>query len=92
MPTTAKRKAHQDADALRGLGPRIRALRDYYGWSQQELADRVGVSKGAVSLWENGLVQSMKINHLFRLADVFNVDIYRLTYGKDAPGNGGKSP
>lgn len=33
----------------------IKALRDYAGWSQQELADRLGVRQQTVSDWELGI-------------------------------------
>lgn len=36
------------------LGLAIRAARDVKGWSQTELAERVGVGQTAVSQWEKG--------------------------------------
>ena len=36
------------------LGQRIQQLRKAKGFSQEELADRVGVSRQAVSKWESG--------------------------------------
>jgi transcriptional regulator with XRE-family HTH domain len=40
---------------LESLGRRIAALRNELGWTQQELADRLGVSRAAVSHLESGL-------------------------------------
>lgn len=37
-----------------GIAARLVALRERMGWSQDELAHAVGVSKSAVSLWESG--------------------------------------
>ena len=36
------------------IGERIRAAREALGMSQQELGDAIGVTKAAVSFWENG--------------------------------------
>jgi transcriptional regulator with XRE-family HTH domain len=43
------------ADPPESLGRRIAALRSQLGWTQQELADRLGVSRAAVSHLEAGL-------------------------------------
>lgn len=40
------------------LGQRIQQLRKAKGFSQEELADRVGVSRQAVSKWESGVSHS----------------------------------
>lgn len=38
-----------------GFGAWVRSLRrDYLGWTQQEVADAIGVSKVSVSHWERG--------------------------------------
>ena len=36
------------------LGEKIAQLRRKNGWSQEELADKMGVSRQAVSKWESG--------------------------------------
>lgn len=50
-------------------GENIKKARENKGWSQKELADRLGVSQGAVSSWENGRVaphalQISKLNEM----------------------------
>lgn len=40
------------------LGGRIAAFRKAKGWTQEQLADRVGVSAPAVSKWETGVSHS----------------------------------
>lgn len=51
---------------------RIRELRKARGYSQVELAEKIGVSKQAISNWENDNIQP-SIEMLIRLADVFGV-------------------
>ena len=54
------------------LGQRIYELRLAFGWSQVELAKRLGVAKQTVSNWENENIQP-SIEMLMRLAKLFNV-------------------
>lgn len=54
------------------LGQRICELRLAFGWSQVELAKRLGVAKQTVSNWENENIQP-SIEMLVRLAKLFNV-------------------
>lgn len=54
------------------LGQRISELRTSLGWSQVELAKRLGVAKQTVSNWENENIQP-SIEMLVRLARLFNV-------------------
>jgi transcriptional regulator with XRE-family HTH domain len=43
-----------DSAFLQALGQRIRALRKEKGWSQQDLAYRIGMEKSNLSVIENG--------------------------------------
>lgn len=54
------------------LGIRINDLRRCRGWSQVELANRLGISKQTVSNWENDNIQP-SIEMLVRLAKLFDV-------------------
>ena len=54
------------------LGLRISELRLALGWSQVDLAKRLGVTKQTVSNWENENIQP-SIEMLVRLAKLFNV-------------------
>lgn len=54
------------------LGQRIFETRTAYGWTQVELAKRIGVAKQTVSNWENENIQP-SIDMLVRLAKLFNV-------------------
>ena len=53
-------------------GERIRALRESRCMSQEQLAERLGVSKNSISRYENGQME-MRIGMLYCLADVFGV-------------------
>lgn len=54
------------------LGQKIGALRKEKGWTQEELAERLGVSPQAVSKWEND-VSCPDIMLLPEIARLFNV-------------------
>ncbi|MCD8207594.1 MAG: helix-turn-helix domain-containing protein [Bacteroidales bacterium] len=43
-----------DAIALNDIGSLIRQLRERKGWTQQQLADTLWVSRQTISGWENG--------------------------------------
>ena len=54
------------------LNERIRELRTAIGFSQVELAEKLGVSKQSVSNWENDNIQP-SIEMLIKIAHTFNV-------------------
>ncbi len=54
------------------LGQRITEMRTAFGWSQVELAKRLGVAKQTVSNWENENIQP-SIEMLIRLSKLFGV-------------------
>lgn len=58
------------------LAPAIRRARDEAGWTQSELAGRLGVSQATVSFWENGIEQP-RLEHVIRLALEFPALIER---------------
>src|SRR5690606_36659786 len=51
-------------------GERIKKLRRDMNWTQDQMADAVGVSRGAISQWENDMVDYIKPQNLFKLARV----------------------
>lgn len=69
------------------IGSRIRATRKDRGLTQDELADKVGVSRSAVAQWETGRTGQITGN-LSRIAGVLEVNVEYLMYGDDkrAPG------
>lgn len=56
---------------------RIAEFRETKGWTQEELADKLGVSKSLVSLWEGGHRQ-IKMPMAKQLSETLNVDINQL--------------
>ena len=54
------------------FGERVKELRNNQGWTQQELGNRLGVSKQSVSNWENGNIMP-SIDLLVKLSDLFQV-------------------
>ncbi len=60
------------------FGKTLRELRMEFGVGQEELAKKIHVSKGIISLWENGLREPVMSN-LIALADFFDVSIDYLT-------------
>jgi len=72
MPTT-----------IETMGDRIRILRQARGLTQQQLANDVGVSKSAVSQWEDGSVANIKLQTFLRLLDVLKTDAEYLIFGPD---------
>ena len=63
------------------IGERISQLRQDNHISQLQLADALGISRQAVSKWENDQTSPDTIN-LIRLADVLNTEVEYLATGK----------
>lgn len=56
------------------FGKNLRTLRESAGIGQVKLAADLGVSKGIISLWENGK-REPTLSSLFALAQYFDVSI-----------------
>ena len=56
-----------------GLAYQIRALRDKYGWTQEELAGKTGKAQETISQWENPDYGSYTLKTLRTLASAFDV-------------------
>jgi len=55
----------------------IRKLRLEKGYTQKELADKLGISESAVSLIENGK-RKLKLETAIKLAEIFGVSLDEL--------------
>ena len=60
----------------------IKDLRKKNNMTQDELAERLNVTRQAVSSWENGKTQP-DIETLTQLAEAFDVSVERIIYGKE---------
>lgn len=57
------------------LALQIRVLREQRGWSQEELASRMGTSQSAVARYEDADYGRMTVNTLLRLREAFDVGL-----------------
>jgi transcriptional regulator with XRE-family HTH domain len=64
-------------------GQRIRELRTAAEESQEALAEAAGVTKGAVSQWENGTVKTIRPENLFAVADHYRVEARWIVTGEE---------
>lgn len=73
------------------IGARIREVRRERGITQDELSERVGVSRSAVAQWETGRAGQVTGN-LSRIADALEVTVEYLMFGQDkrSPGEAHK--
>jgi transcriptional regulator with XRE-family HTH domain len=71
------------------LVARLRKLRDKYGYTQQEVADQIGVGKSAYRSYENN-DRRIPVDALTRVAALYNVSMDELlgnSYRSEAPTN-----
>lgn len=71
---------------MESIGKRIRALREKAGFSQDELAQRVSVSRVAVTKWESGETANIKLHNLEKLKATLRVSFDELIQGRPTPG------
>lgn len=55
------------------VSKRIKDLRTKHGYTMEQLAEKVGVSKSTIAKWENGYVDNMRQEKIFKLAVIFGV-------------------
>jgi HTH-type transcriptional regulator/antitoxin HipB len=79
--TDAKESLAYAAPIMQTMGDRIRQLRTARGWSQSELAGRVGVTVGAISQWELGSTKNIKLETFIKLCDELATDFHYLIFG-----------
>lgn len=61
----------------------IKKLREERGMTQDELAEKLNVTRQAVSNWETGKTQP-DIETLTQLAEIFDVSVERIIYGRES--------
>ena len=60
------------------FGQRVKKLRDERGWTQQELADRAGLTKDTISNHETGKRRDPPLSAVRALATAFGVPVTEL--------------
>ena len=68
-----------EVDAMATFNERLRELRAQKGYSQQELADKIHVTKQTISQYERG-VRKPDYESLMWLCDIFNVSTDNSTF------------
>jgi transcriptional regulator with XRE-family HTH domain len=64
------------------MGDRIRRLRIARKLTQPQFGKLVGVSKSAVSQWEDGSTKNLKLETLARVLEVLGTDLQYLVWGE----------
>ena len=71
------------------VSAKIRELRAQHGWSQEHVAEKLGVSRQAVTKWETG-VGMPDIENIAALARLYGVSTDEIILGLDPRGEGGE--
>ena len=58
------------------LGNLIRSKRKYFGYSTQELADKIGISAGSINNIENAKTDTFNLQLLNDLSNALDIDLY----------------
>ena len=56
---------------------KLQLLRKQNGYSQEELAERIGIARQTISKWENGQAIP-EINGLIRLSELYGITVDRI--------------
>ena len=70
-----------DIGRMETMGERIKTLREARHMSQSQLADACHVTKSAVSQWENGVTENVKLRTFLLLVQALRTDVDYLVYG-----------
>jgi transcriptional regulator with XRE-family HTH domain len=74
------------------MGDRIRTLREARRLTQEQLGKLVGVSKSAVSQWEDGSTKNIKLVAFLALLEALGTDYEWLVYGAGRGASVGPKP
>lgn len=72
-----------DFVAMETMGDRIKQLRRARNMTQEQFAQAVGVTKSAVSQWEDGSTKNLKLATFILVLDVLTTDAEFLIYGPE---------
>ena len=62
---------------------RVKQLRESRGWSQRDLASKLGLNPASVALWETG-ANNLSLNSALALADLFSCSLDEVL-GREVP-------
>lgn len=68
---------------MESFAKRLKQLREQAGFTQEQLAERVGVTRQAISRWEQGITQP-DMEMLVTLSDTLQVNAEALAFGKSS--------
>jgi len=68
------------------MGDRIKQLRKARNLTQEQFAQAVGVTKSAVSQWEDGSTKNLKLATFLQVLEVLATDAEFLIYGPERGG------
>ena len=68
---------HSKKKTNKTIGKNIRTFRHQHGWSQEDVANRLGISIPAFSKIETG-VTDINLSRLEQIADIYNVTLLQL--------------
>lgn len=73
------------------MGEKLLKLRKARGWSQEEMAERAGVTRQAISRWESDAAKP-DADNIITVCNLFGVSSDYLLRGGMGPGEGGSLP
>jgi transcriptional regulator with XRE-family HTH domain len=56
------------------MAQRIKEERIKQGWTQEQLAEKLGIQKSAIAKYENGRIENIKRTTIMRMASLFGCD------------------
>lgn len=65
----------------KNIGQRLHEVRKNLELSQQEFAEKLGIDRRTVHLYEKNNSQTVKLELLFKIAEIWNIDLYYLVTG-----------
>jgi transcriptional regulator with XRE-family HTH domain len=68
---------HQKKKTNKTIGKNIRTFRHQHGWSQEDVANRLGISIPAFSKIETG-VTDINLSRLEQIANIYEIDVVQI--------------
>lgn len=72
--------------AMETMGERIKRLRESRGWTQEQMAQRFGVSRAAVSKWERDETNDIRLKTFLAICEEFQLTPNYLVHGPEEVG------